>query len=65
MLPSLEDGGEAEEDEGIVLLSSECGGEVSCLIDFCLLYGKRSDAKTDILRYEECKTKADNDKNSD
>jgi hypothetical protein len=34
VLPSLEDGGEAEEDEGIVLLSSECGGEVSCLIAF-------------------------------
>jgi hypothetical protein len=34
VLPSFEDGGEAEEDEGIVLLSSECGGEVSCLIAF-------------------------------
>jgi hypothetical protein len=31
---------------------------------FNLVCGKRN-AKTDILRYEECKSKADSDKNSD
>ena len=31
----------------------------------CLLYRKRNDDKTDILRYKKCKSKADTNKNSD